>query len=319
MKLITDRYLIIREIGKGSFGHVYECYDYIKNKNVAVKIEILSPDKTPLLEYEGNIYRYLNSFDLYNNLVPRVYEIFKFDDFNAMVMDLLGDSLSKLFRKCGKKFTLKTVIFLAIQMINCLEYIHRNKIIHRDIKLDNFAIGKDNNKNSIYIYDFGLAKKFLTHDNRHIPYRENRPFIGTLRYASINAQLGIEQSRRDDFESLGYVLIYMLKGSLPWQNIDSYNKKDKHDKILKAKLAIDISALCFELPHEIYLYFSHIKKLDFTDTPNYEYLKNLFYNIYKNIYQNCKIIFYDWEKEFNFQTMYINSEEKSTIARANTV
>ncbi|CAN6867158.1 unnamed protein product [Brassica oleracea] len=128
------------------------------------------------------------------------------DQYNVLVMDLLGPSLEHLFSHCDKRFTLKTVFMLADQMINHLEFVHSKSYLHRDLN--------PRRADQVYIIDFGLAKKYRdgsTH--RHIPYRENR--IGTPSYVSVNTHLGIEQSRRDDMESLGYVFMYFLRGSLP--------------------------------------------------------------------------------------------------------
>lgn len=131
-------------------------------------------------------------------------------------MDLLGKSLESLFNLCGRKFSLKTVMMLADQMIKRVEYVHSMRIIHRDIKPDNFAIGINQNKHRVFILDFGLAKKFLSSKGQHIKYKDGKSLTGTARYASINTHIGIEQSRRDDLEALGYLYVYFLKGKLPW-------------------------------------------------------------------------------------------------------
>jgi serine/threonine protein kinase len=115
---------------------------------------------------------------------------------------------------------MKTVLMIADQLIQRIEYMHSKSYIHRDIKPENFLLGLGKKSNIIYIIDFGLSKKYRdTKTLQHIPYRENKNLTGTARYASINAHLGIEQSRRDDLEAVGYVLIYLAKGFLPWQGI----------------------------------------------------------------------------------------------------
>lgn len=186
----------------------------------------------------------------------------------------MGPSLSVLFRKCGKKFTLKTILMLADQMVDCIQSVHRCGIIHRDIKPGNFVIGGRGNENKIYIIDYGLSD-FYYRSGKHIPYKSNCSFKGTYRYASKNAHFKIEQSRRDDLESLGYILIYFLKGKLPWQNL-KVSKDDRKKEIGNYKNKLSLEKLTENLPTEFYKYMKYVRSLSFAAQPDYDWIKNLF-------------------------------------------
>ncbi|KAG9151083.1 hypothetical protein Leryth_002649 [Lithospermum erythrorhizon] len=205
-------------------------------------------------------------------------------DYNILVMDLLGPSFEDLFSFCSRKLSLKTVLMLADQMvatINRVEFVHSKSFLHRDIKPDNFLMGLGRRANQVYIIDFGLAKKYRdSSTHQHIPYRENKNLTGTARYASMNTHLGIEQSRRDDLESLGYVLMYFLRGSLPWQGLKAGTKKQKYDKISEKKVSTSIEALCRGHPTEFASYFHYCRSLRFDDKPDYAYLKRLFRDLF---------------------------------------
>jgi casein kinase 1 delta len=202
-------------------------------------------------------------------------------DYNVMVMELLGPSLEDLFNFCSRKFSLKTSLLLADQTISRVEYIHSKNFIHRDIKPDNFLMGLGKKGNLVYIIDFGLAKKYRdARTHQHIPYKENKNLTGTARYASINTHLGIEQSRRDDMESLGYVLMYFLRGSLPWQNLKAATKRQKYERISEKKMATPIEELCKGFPSELATYLNFCRSLRFDDKPDYSYLRQLFRNLF---------------------------------------
>ncbi|KAE8715391.1 Casein kinase I isoform delta [Hibiscus syriacus] len=274
--VVGNKYRLGRKIGSGSFGEIYLGTHIQTNEDVAIKLENVKT-KHPQLLYESKLYKILQG----GTGIPNVRWSGIEGDYNALVMDLLGPSLEDLFNFCSRKLSLKTVLMLADQMINRVEYAHSKSFLHRDIKPDNFLMGLGGHANQVYIIDFGLAKKYRdTSTHRHIPYRENKNLTGTARYASMNTHLGIEQSRRDDLETLGYVLMYFLRGSLPWQGLRAGTKKQKYDKISEKKVSTSIEALCRGYPSEFASYFHYCRSLRFDDKPDYSYLRCLFRELF---------------------------------------
>ena len=246
--------------------------------------------KHPQLEYEAKVYKTLAG----GVGVPFVRWFGQECDYNAMVIDLLGPSLEDLFNFCNRRFSLKTVLLLADQMISRVEYIHSRNFIHRDIKPDNFLMGIGKRGNQVNVIDFGLAKKYRDPKTHlHIPYRENKNLTGTARYTSINTHLGVEQSRRDDLESLGYVLMYFLRGSLPWQGLKAATKKQKYERIMEKKMMTSTETLCRGFPTEMAIYLNCCRSLRFDDRPDYSYLRKLFRDLFvREGYQYDYV--YDW-------------------------
>ncbi|CAB1313086.1 unnamed protein product [Coregonus sp. 'balchen'] len=242
---VGNKYRLGRKIGSGSFGDIYLGVNIATGEEVAIKLELGIPS-IKWCGAEG--------------------------DYNVMVMELLGPSLEDLFNFCSRKFSLKT--------ISRIEYIHSKNFIHRDVKPDNFLMGLGKKGNLVYIIDFGLAKKYRdARTHQHIPYRENKNLTGTARYASINTHLGIEQSRRDDLESLGYVLMYFNLGSLPWQGLKAATKRQKYERISEKKMSTPIEVLCKGYPSEFSTYLNFCRSLRFDDKPDYSYLRQLFRNL----------------------------------------
>ncbi|CAK7356887.1 unnamed protein product [Dovyalis caffra] len=273
---VGNKFRLGRKIGSGSFGEIYLGTNIQTNEEVAIKLENVKT-RHPQLLYESKLYKILQG----GTGIPNVKWFGVEGDYNVLVMDLLGPSLEDLFNFCSRKLSLKTVLMLADQMINRVEFVHSKSFLHRDIKPDNFLMGLGRRANQVYCIDFGLAKKYRdTSTHQHIPYRENKNLTGTARYASMNTHLGIEQSRRDDLESLGYVLMYFLRGSLPWQGLKAGTKKQKYEKISEKKVSTSIEALCRGYPTEFASYFHYCRSLRFDDKPDYAYLKRLFRDLF---------------------------------------
>ncbi|KAF5742987.1 earlier flowering 1 [Tripterygium wilfordii] len=288
-RIVGGKYKLGRKIGSGSFGEIHLATHIDTFEIVAIKIEN-NRTKHPQLLYEAKLYNILQG----GSGIPNIKWSGVDGEDNVLVIDLLGPSLEDLFVYCGRKFSLKSVLMLADQMITRIEYVHSKGFLHRDIKPDNFLMGLGRKANQVYIIDFGLAKRYRdATTNRHIPYRENKNLTGTARYASCNTHLGIEQSRRDDLESLGYVLQYFLRGSLPWQGLKAATKKQKYDKICEKKLSTPIEVLCKSHPVEFASYFHYCHSLTFDQRPDYGFLKRLFRDLFAREGYEFDYIF-DW-------------------------
>ena len=312
--IINGNYNLIKMLGFGAFGEIHLAYDTSLKVLRAIKFEIAT-HKNPQLKHEHSILEQLNKSDNNNPVppegilgIPKVYLFDRMENkYNYMVMDFLGPSLSDLFQFKEKSFSLETTLMLGIQMLTRIEFIHEKGFIHRDIKPENFVIGLNEKSNIVHIIDFGLSKRYKDKNTgQHIPYRENRHLVGTVRYASINAHLGIEQSRRDDIESIGYVIAYFYLGRLPWQS-----KLDKGkppvNKIMEKKLITPPEILCKKMPMEFSYYFHYCKNLKFEDRPDYTTLKCLFADLLASRVNIDEEFIYDW---FDDENIYKKKKEK---------
>lgn len=307
---VGNKYRLGRKIGSGSFGDIYLGTNISTGEEVAIKLECIKT-KHPQLHIESKFYRMLQGAVG----IPTIKWCGSEGDYNVMVMELLGPSLEDLFNFCSRRFTLKTVLLLADQMISRIDYIHSRSFIHRDIKPDNFLMGLGKKGNLVYIIDFGLAKKYKDSKTMaHIPYRENKNLTGTARYASINTHLGIEQSRRDDLESLGYVLMYFNLGTLPWQGLKAANKRQKYERISEKKLSTPIEELCKGFPAEFASYLSYCRQLDFTQRPDYCYLRKVFRQLFARQGYTYDYVF-DWNMlKFGGSNRHNNTNDRHKTA-----
>jgi len=293
------------KIGSGSFGEVL--YGIHKNSSLEVAVKILNSDIS-----QDNIKREITFTKLLNGTqgFPTLYYAGVYDKKNIIVESLLGPSLDKLFKFCGRVFPLKTVCLIGIEMVKRLETMHDKGIIHRDLKPNNLTWGNYNSSyknifsynnntlnaydkldiNTIYLIDFGLSCSFWdnSYTQRHYKYASGLNFVGTLRYASLNSHNGIKQSRRDDLESMIYILIYFLKGKLPWQDIKAKNKEERYKNIQQKKSKISIDSLCQDLPNEFADLLKYVKSLKFEARPIYYKFYNSFQSIISKL--NCELI-----------------------------
>lgn len=257
------------KIGHGAFGEIYECVDKENGTRLAIKIE--KRQGVTQLKHEYLIYK-----KLVGPQTPMVFEYGTIDmndeTCNCMTMEILGLSLEKLFVKMERKFSEKTVFMLGKACLSRIERLQIRHFIHRDIKPDNFVTDLTGTK--IYLIDYGLAK-YYRHPRTlvHIPIRTDKNLTGTARYASLATHEGFEQSRRDDLESLGFLLVYFLRGRLPWQGLRAETRAEKYSKIKEVKQNTSLFELCAGLPNEIYLYLVYVRNLQFDEAPDYAYLE----------------------------------------------
>lgn len=294
IKLVIDKeWKLLKRIGGGSFGEIYSCINMRTGNEAAVKLVRNKRKFVDQLHFEHKALKLLSDgegivkeFLCENNCIN--------NQFVALIMEQLGPSLEDLRLYCNGKFSLKTTIMLADQMIRRLEFLHSRHLIHRDIKPENFLMGYGRKFNIVYIIDFGLSKQYINPISKlHLPFKEFRNLTGTANYCSINAHAGFEQSRRDDLESLGYILIYFLDGCLPWQDTKSENKLHRFQLIHQAKLNMKLEDLCRNVPTEFLTYMSYCKCLNFQEYPKYHFLRNMLWSLLDKY--NLKYDFqFDW-------------------------
>ncbi|KAI3910554.1 hypothetical protein MKW98_027836 [Papaver atlanticum] len=279
--LIGGKFKLGRKISTGPFADLYSGTDIQSGQEVTIKLERSENTKASRLHMESKAY---------TRGVPQLKWFGVHGEYNALVTDPLGPSLEDLFNRCNGKFTLKTVLMLVTYLINKVQVMHSKGYVHRDISPANFFMGKK----EWYIANYDRAKQYIDpHTHEHIPFRENTKQVGSVCYSSHNSHLGVEQSRRDDLESLGYMLVYFIRGRLPWQGYKSPIGRHMYEKIKDKKLSTSIQVLCQSLPPEFEAYFWYCRSLRFSDKPDYSYLRMMFQNaLLREGYQFD--LLYDW-------------------------
>lgn len=287
---ISERYFFEKKIGSGSFGEVYLVCQIETNKNIAGKLENKRENSRLYDEYK--IYKRLHRKGLTYG-IPNYYDYIETPIYNILFIELLGDSLEKRYIDNNKRLSLGCILKIGLDILTIIENFHNAGYIHRDIKPSNFMFNVESNymDDKLYIVDYGLSKRYIL-NNEHIEMRSGRSLTGTARYASLNVHMGIEPSRRDDIESIGYMLIYLIKGKLPWQGIKKdkidINKKKDEMKLNKekdqleligdVKMSTSMEELCKDIPPIFKDYINYARGLKFKEKPNYNYLKDLLLN-----------------------------------------
>ncbi|CAD8105471.1 unnamed protein product [Paramecium primaurelia] len=259
-------YQFLDKLGEGSFGYIWKVKQISTGQIFACKLvkNTMKKERT-LLQREIKILQMLKGKKGFTQLITSGQDLRN----TYFIMNLLGQNLEQIKMKCVN-FDTASILNTGQQMIQLLKDLHHSNIIHRDIKPENFVVFED----KLHLIDFGLSKLYIQ-DGKHIEFKENKGMIGTARYASINSLKGNEQSRRDDLESVGYLLIYLYMGTLPWNNIVSDDKTTKYYKIQRMKETFRPETY-INLPPELPKYLEYVRKLKFDSQPDYDYLLRLF-------------------------------------------
>lgn len=274
--VVASRFKLSKKIGKGSFGVAYEAVDLITNQILALKLERRRNDRKSNSAMNMREIQILEKLE-YCRRVPKLIWHGIYKQYHVMALELQGSNLCTLYEMGNRSFTMNTAVYIFIECLHCMEELHGKGIVHRDIKPQNFIVGRnEKNAHKVYVIDFGLSSWFINSVGEHIAYNDQCSPVGTARYASLGNHRGIHQTRRDDLESIAYMIIFFLKNQLPWQGIRANDRVKKWRKIEQKKAAINSQQLTKDLPHEFFYYLEYVKKLKYDEKPDYERLRRVF-------------------------------------------
>ena len=271
----VNQYALLEKIGYGGSSKVFLAIDTEKGIPYAAKAVFIDGRSNDgrSLQREIRIHRQLH----HDNIV-KLHEVLHLKKKSTAYLILEYASFGSLGRFVSRGLDMKTIATIFKQICAGLRYLHSKGISHRDVKPANFVFGRKSGSGVLHLIDFGLATQYRDpRTGDHIPYSENQCVAGTARYASINAHLGIVASRRDDLESLAYMLVYLLKARLPWQGLHS---GDKYAAIAKVKMQTSVDELCAGTPREFAVFVDQVRSLRFDDTPDYAFYRKLFRQLF---------------------------------------
>lgn len=229
---ISKKYKLLKLLNTGSYGSVFVAKSILTNKLVAIKIEL---KELNMLKREGQIYQLLCG----HPGIPKMKYYGSTDTYNFLVLPFLGVSLEAI------NFSLEQTIIIFENMINIIEYVHSKGILHRDLKPGNFLY----EKNNIYLIDFGLSKRYTDTNGKHILFKTGKSLAGSVNFSSINVQKGYEASRRDDLESILYIMVFLLKGHIPWNNCDQKEVLERKQSYTEAPV-FSLLSMCQAIKFE---------------------------------------------------------------------